>query len=239
MNDASQIALSAEIALMRRTDIIANNIANLSTNGYKGEHLLFAEYLNRTNDGGIGSYVQPLGTVRDTSQGPLSQTGNPLDVAIEGDGYLAVQTPNGTRYTRNGHFQLDAQGEVVTSQGFPILSAGGAPIVVPNGAGAITIGQDGTVVTDQGNAGQIQIATFQNPQAMLATGNNFYSTDQAPGTPTSTKLVQGSLEQANVQPIIEITQLIATERAVSFAKDMSTTEGTRISNAIDRLGKVS
>ena len=239
MNDASQIALSAQIALMRRTDIIANNIANLSSNGYKGEHMVFSEYLSQTNDGAIGSYVNPVGTVRDVSQGPMTQTGNPLDVAVEGDGYLAVQTPQGTQYTRDGHFQLDAQGEIVTAQGYPILGGSGAPIVIPNDSGPITIGQDGTVVTAQGNAGQIQVATFQNPQTMLSVGNNLYTTNESPGTPNVTKLVQGSLEGSNVQPIIELTQLIATEREVGFAKDMTTTEGNRISNAIDRLGKVS
>lgn len=238
MNDASEIALSAQIALLRRTEIIANNIANLSTNGYKGEQLVFSEYLGRTNDGNLGSYVQPAGTVRNMSQGPMAQTGNPLDVAIEGDGFLAVQTPSGTRYSRDGHLQLDAQGELVTPQGYPILGASGAPVVVPNGAGAITIGYDGTVITAQGNAGQIQLATFQNPQALEPAGNNLFNSNEVPGTSTTTKLVQGALEQSNVQPIIEMTQLIATERAVGYAKDMSTTESNRISNAIDRLGKV-
>lgn len=239
MNDAAQIALSAQIALLRRTDIIANNIANLSTNGFKGEQMPFREYLSRTNDGGTGSYVTPAGTVRNMSQGPISQTGNPLDVAIEGDGFLAVQTPNGTQYTRDGHFQLDAQGEIVTTQGNPLLGASGAPIVVPNGAGNITIGYDGTVVTNQGNAGQLQLASFQDNQALQPAGNGLFTSNETPGTPTSTKLVQGALEQSNVQPIIEMIQLIATERAVGYAKDMSTTEGNRISNAIDRLGKVS
>jgi len=239
MNDASQIALSAEIALLRRTNIIANNIANVSTSGFKGEQLLFSEYLSQTNDGSVGSFVAPVGTVRNMRQGPIAQTGNPLDVAIQGDGFLAVQTANGTRYTRNGHFQLDAQGEIVTTQGNPLLGVSGAPIVVPNGAGNITIGYDGTVVTNQGNAGQLQLASFQYPQALEPAGDDLYNASEAPGTPTSTKLVQGALEQSNVQPIIEITQLIETERAVGYAKDMSSTESTRISNAIDRLGKVS
>src|SRR5579863_508400 len=96
MNDASQIALSAEIALLRRTNIIANNIANVSTSGFKGEQLLFSEYLSQTNDGSVGSFVAPVGTVRNMRQGPIAQTGNPLDVAIQGDGFLAVQTANGT-----------------------------------------------------------------------------------------------------------------------------------------------
>jgi len=239
MNDSSQIALSAQIALLRRSDIIANNVANLSTNGYKGEHLVFAEYLNSTQDGGVGSYVDPVGTVRDLSQGPISQTGNPLDVAIEGNGFLAVQTPQGTRYTRDGHFQLDAQGEIVTAQGYPVLSSSGAPIVISNGTGPITIGQDGTVATGDSSAGQLQIATFQNGQALLPAGNNLFDSNEAPGTPTSTSLVQGALEGSNVQAIIEMTRLIDTERAVSYAKDMSTSESTRINNALDHLGKVS
>jgi flagellar basal-body rod protein FlgF len=239
MNASSQIALSAQRALMRQTEVIANNIANMSSNGFKGQHLVFSEYLGNTNDGGVGSYVHAVGTVRDVSQGPVVRTGNPLDVAIEGDGYLAVQTPNGTRYTRDGHMQLDAQGEVVTSQGYQVLSTSGAPIVVPNGAGQITIGPDGAVITDQGNAGQIQVATFQNMQSMLNAGSNLYTTDEAPGTPTKTTLVQGSLEESNVQPIVEMTELLSSERSVSFIKDMTQTENTRVSNAIDRLGKVS
>jgi len=238
MSDATQIALSAQIALMRHTEIIANNVANLSTNGYKAERMVFAEHLARVSDGGLGSYVQTRGTVRDTSQGPITQTNNPLDVALEGDGYLAVQTPNGIRYTRNGHFQLDAQGQIVTSQGFAVLDGSGSPITIPSGATDITIGIDGTILTSQGRTGQLQLDQFQNAQAMLATGNGLYDTSEGPAPATGARVVQGSLEQSNVLPIIEMTQLIAAERAVNFVKDFTATEGNRISNAIDRLGKV-
>jgi len=237
MNDASSIALSAQLALMRQADVIANNLANLSTTGFKGQHVLFAEYLSQTSSGAPASYVQELGTIRDPSQGGFTQTGNPLDVAIQGDGYLAVDTPLGQRFTRNGHFQLDTDGQVVTSQGYPVLSDGGSPLVIPQGSGEITIGADGNVTTPQGAVGRLQVVTFGNNQALTPTANGFFSTDQTPQPTTDAKIVQGALENSNVQPIVEITHLIAVQRGVEYAKDFTDTQGTMISNALDRLGK--
>jgi flagellar basal-body rod protein FlgF len=237
MNDASSIALSAQLAQMHQADVIANNLANLSTTGFKGQHLLFAEYLGQTTNGAPASYVQQLGTIRDPSQGGLSQTGNPLDVAIQGDGYFTIDTPLGQRFTRNGHFQLDADGQVVTSQGYPVLSDGSSPLVIPQGAGEITIGADGNVTTPQGAVGQLQVVTFGNNQALTPTANGFFSTDQAPQPSGDAKTVQGSLENSNVQPIVELTNLIAVQRGVEFAKDFMDTQATMTSGAIDRLGK--
>src|ERR1051326_272211 len=116
MNDASAIALSAQLAVLHQTDVIANNLANLSTTGFKGEHVLFSQFLTQTSDGTPVSYVEEQGTARDPSQGPIPTPGNPLDVAIRGDGYFTVESPLGPRYTRNGHFQLDSQGQIITSQ---------------------------------------------------------------------------------------------------------------------------
>ena len=237
MNDASSIALSAQMAVMHQADVIANNLANLSTTGFKGQHILFAEYLSQTASGAPASYVQELGTSRDSSQGGLTQTGNPLDVAIQGAGYFAVDTPLGQRFTRNGHFQLDTDGQVVTSQGYAVLSDGGSPLVIPQGSGEITIGADGNVTTPQGAVGRLQAVTFANDQALTPTANGFFSTDQAPQPAADTKIVQGSLENSNVQPIIELTHLIAVQRGVEFAKDFMDTQASMTSTAIDRLGK--
>jgi flagellar basal-body rod protein FlgF len=238
MNDASTVALSAQLAALHQTDVIANNLANLSTTGFKGEHLLFAQYLSQASDGTPLSYVQELGTARDTSQGPITQTGNPLDVAIQGDGFFTVQTPLGPRYTRNGHFQLDADRQIVTSQGYPVLTDSGSPLAVPEGAGPITIGADGSVGTaGQGSVGSIGIATFQNPQAVMPTAGGLYTTDQPPQAATGTRLVQGSFEGSNVEPIIEITRLIAAERNVDYTKTFINAQASQTSNALDRLGK--
>jgi flagellar basal-body rod protein FlgF len=237
MNDASTVALSAQLAALHQTDVIANNLANLSTTGFKGQHLLFAQYLSQSGDGAPLAYVQELGTARDTSQGPITQTGNPLDVAIQGDGFFTVQTPLGPRYTRNGHFQLDADRQIVTSQGYPVLTDSGSPLVVPEGAGQITIGADGSISTKQGSVGTIGVASFANPQAILPTAGGLYTTDQTPQPTPETRLVQGSFEGSNVEPIIEITRLLSAERNVDYTKTFINAQANQTSNALDRLGK--
>jgi flagellar basal-body rod protein FlgF len=238
MNDPSTIALSAQIALLRKTDMLSNNLANLSTNGFKGQEMIFTEYLGKASDGKQASYVQDLGTARDTREGPITQTGNPLDVAVEGSGFLVVDTPLGPRYTRDGHFQIDSQGQIVTSQGYPVQSDANTPIAIPDNTRAITIGQDGTVVAAGSTIGKLQVVTFPNEQALVPTGANSFSTDQTPQpAPATTRIVQGSLEGSNVEPVLELTQLISANRAISYTHDFTQAEATRVSNAIDRLGK--
>jgi flagellar basal-body rod protein FlgF len=237
MNDASSVALSAQLAALHEADVIANNLANMSTTGFKGQHVAFAQFLSQTSDGTQIAYVQEQGVARDPSQGTLTTTGNRLDVAIRGEGYFTVQTPLGDRYTRNGHFQLDSSGQIVTSQGYPVLSEGGSPLVVPQGSGEITIGGDGSVSTLQGQIGKLGLATFPDQQAMTETAGGYFMTDQAPQAPTDTKLMQGSLEGSNVEPIIEITRLLSAQRSVDNTKTFVNTLATQTSNAIDRLGK--
>src|SRR5262249_30237242 len=127
METASYVALSSQMALTRQLDIVANNLANASTPAFKAERVLFAEFV--TQAGGPSS-VQDFGTPRDTKQGALSRTGNPLDVALQGSGYFALQTPLGVRYTRNGRFQLDPNGQVVNAQGYALLD-GTSPLTLP------------------------------------------------------------------------------------------------------------
>ena len=238
MNDPSTIALSSQVALLRMTDMLANNLANLSSNGFKGQEMIFEEYLGQASDGKRASYVQDIGTARDMREGPITQTGNPLDVAIEGGGYLVVQTPLGPRYTRDGHFQLDAQGQIVTSQGYPVQSDANTPINIPDTTRAITIGPDGSVVTPEGSAGKLQLVGFANDQKLMPAGSNLFASDQAPqAAPANTTVVQGSLEGSNVEPVLEITRLIAANRSISYTHDFTNAEAGRVSNAIDHLGK--
>jgi len=237
MNDASLVALSAQLAALQRTSVIANNVANLSTTGFKGEHLLFVEYLSQANGGTPASYVQQFGTTRDTSQGPITRTGNSLDVAIQGDGFFTVQTPLGPRYTRNGRFQLDATRQIVTSQGYPVLSDTGSPMVVPDGASQIAIGGEGSVSTEQGTVGRLGLAAFASQQAIMPTAGGLYTTDQTPQAPANSKLVQGALEGSNVEPIIEITRLLTAERIVDYTKIFVNAQASQTSNALERLGK--
>ena len=232
-------SMSGAKYLLERQATLSNNLANLSTNGFKGQEMIFTEYLGKASDGKKASYVQDLGTARDTREGPITQTGNPLDVAVEGSGFLVVDTPLGPRYTRDGHFQIDSQGQIVTSQGYPVQSDANTPIAIPDNTRAITIGQDGTVVTTGGGVvGKLQVVTFANEQALVPTSANSFSTDQTPQpAPPTTRLVQGALEGSNVEPVLELTQLISANRAISYTHDFTQAEATRVTNAIDRLGK--
>lgn len=239
MNDASSVALSAQLAVLHESDVIANNLANISTTGYKGQHLAFSQYLSQTSDGTPVAYVQEQAIARDPSQGTITTTNNRLDIAIRGEGYFTVQTPLGDRYTRNGHFQLDSTNQVVTSQGYAVLTDNGAPIIVPQGTGEITIGADGSVSTPKaGQIGKLGVITFADQQAMTETSGGYYTTTQATQPkPDETKLMQGSLEGSNIEPIIEITRLLNAQRSVDYTKTFVQTLASQTSNAIDRLGK--
>jgi flagellar basal-body rod protein FlgF len=239
MNDASSVALSAQLAVLHETDIIANNLANLSTTGFKGQHVAFAQFLSRTSDGTPIAYVQEQGVSRDPSQGPINTTGNRLDVAIRGTGYFTIQTPLGDRYTRDGHFQLDSTGQIVTSQGYPVLSDGGSPLLVPDRSGEITIAADGGVSTLQGQIGKLGLVTFPNEQAMTETAGGYFMTDQASEpAPEATRLMQGALEGSNVEPIVEISRLIGSQHNVEYSKTFVDVLAQETNSAIDHLGKV-
>ena len=239
METASYIALSSQMALFRQLDVVANNIANASTPAFKAERVLFAEFLDRQRPTGAPplSFVQDFGSARDNSQGPLTRTANPLDVALQGDGYFKLQTPLGVRYTRAGRFQLDPSGQIVNAQGYALLGSGDAPINLPTDAADITITRDGTVSTAQGEAGRITVATFADERTLTPAAGGLYVTDAQPTT-AETPVLQGMVEESNVQPIIEMTRLMNISRNFGFAKDLGDGEADRARNAIDKLGKV-
>jgi flagellar basal-body rod protein FlgF len=237
MDTTTYVALSGQFARDQEMAVMANNIANMSSPGFKAERMMFSEYLAQTLAGNAISYVTQAGNNHDMSQGALSQTGNPLDVALNGDGWLAITTSNGTSYTRDGHLQLDAQGELITSNGNLLQGDGGAPIVVPPNSGTITIAPDGTVSTQQGTIGHIPVVAFANPQAMTAEANGLYDTTEAPQPVTNTQIMQGALEGSNIQPVLAITRLMNAAREMTAAKNFSDAENTRLKTAIERLGK--
>ncbi|MBV9523810.1 MAG: flagellar basal-body rod protein FlgF [Alphaproteobacteria bacterium] len=237
MQAATYIALSSQMALTRQMDVVANNLANASTPAFKAEHVLFAEYLDR-NGSASESFVQDFGSVRDTSQGAITPTGNSLDIALQGAGYLKIDTPLGGRYTRNGRLQLDANGQLVTSQGYAVLGSGDQPITVPSDAKTITITRDGTISTDQGGAGQIEVLKFDDERALRPASAGLYVTEAQPTPASDAIILQGMVEESNVQPIIEMTRLMKISQNYSSAKDLMDGENSRAINAIDKLGKV-
>jgi len=251
MENASFVALSRQMVLQRQMDLIANNIANVSTPAFKGERLVFAEYLAQTDpmaaaDQSKLSYVEDVGQVRDTSNGSFTPTGNSLDLAIRGSGYFVVDTPLGQRFTRNGRFTLDANGRIVTSEGYAVLDSNSQPLVVPPDASDIQIAQDGTVTvkepgipTVETQIGQINLVQFNNEQAMKMGGNGLYSSTETPQPAPSSAIVQGMVEEANVQPVLELTRMIGTQRAFDSAENLIRADDQMETDAIDKLTRTS
>jgi flagellar basal-body rod protein FlgF len=246
MDNSLLVSLSQQLAAYRAMDVIANNIANVSTPGFKREAAKFEEFVTmmRPAEGQTGpqsvSFVKDAGVMRDISQGNVEQTGAPYDVAIAGKGFFAVQTPAGMRYTRDGHFSLDGNGNLVTSQGYQVQGDGGAITIAPTD-GEINIAPDGTissVVRGVGNQlGKLKVVDFADNSILVKQGANLYSTGQTPTTPANVNLRQGALEASNVQPVIEISHMIEVMRAYEATASLSKSEEDMLSQAIDKLGQ--
>jgi flagellar basal-body rod protein FlgF len=236
MTIASTIVLSSQMALETQMDVLANNIANQSTPGYKAEQIDFAQYV-QPDGTSTDAYVQTTGTSRDLKQGPISKTGNQLDVALQGPGFLQVKTATGTEYTRNGQFQLDAQNEIVTPQGYQVLSAAGQPILLPAGATAVTIAQDGTIASGKAVLGQVGVVNFAQPGQLVPAGAGLFVTDQTAQPATGTKVMQGMIEGSNVEPIIAMAQLMAAARQAGSVKEYLSSQASLEQNALQTLGK--
>ncbi|KAA5606759.1 flagellar basal-body rod protein FlgF [Roseospira marina] len=241
MQTPSYIALSRQTALWRQMDVVANNIANMNTPGFKGESLMFSEYRtpSRGTDSAFAdmlSYTYDFGSHRDVALGPMEQTGNPLDLAINGPGYFEVETDFGRFYTRNGRFMLDADGMVVTGQGHPVLSTNGTPFFVAPNERDIVIARDGTVSTENGAIGQLNIVSFEDEQALLRVQAGLYDAgEQDPQAAEGLAIEQGMLEGSNVEPTREITRLIDTQRAYEAVQKLIEDESDRQQRAIKAL----
>jgi flagellar basal-body rod protein FlgF len=247
MQASSLVLTSYQDSLTRAMDVVANNVANSNTTGFKRQELLFETLINRPtpNVNDTILFGADRGTLRDTAPGTLVTTGNPLDVAIQGQGYFPVQTPNGTRYTRNGSFVLNAQGEIVTPAGEKLLGDGEQAIALPEGSDDIHIGSDGIVTVFNGSdkdamqIGKIKIIKFANEQQLQPSGNNLYTTTQTPQPiDADSSIVQGVVEQSNVKTVNEITNMISILRSYQQVVHLLDLDHQRQSSAIDRLGKV-
>ncbi len=235
MESPTLITLSRQLTLRREMDVIANNIANMNTPSYKGEKMMFVEYLVEPQKDQPLSFVQDYGMVRDMTEGPLATTNNPLDIAISGEGFFSVETEDGTRYTRSGRFQLDRDGQVTNQLGQPLLTAGGQPIVVPPGSGPITIASDGTLSAGTQVLGTIGLVTFDKPKEMQREANNLFKTDEPPQPVADSQIMQGMLEESNVSGITEMTKMIEIHRRYTSNQRLMQQEHDRIRRSISRL----
>lgn len=258
MIPALWVARTGLDAQQNQLDVISNNLANVSTNGYKRSRAVFEDLLYQTVrqpgaqssqqtqiPSGLqyGTGVRPVATVKLHTQGNVQHTGNPLDVAIQGEGFLQVTMPDGTvAYTRDGSLQKDNQGQLVSSSGYPVEPA----ITIPSNATSVTIAKDGTVsITVQGQTattqvGSLQVATFVNPSGLQAIGENLFletassgtATPQTPGTNGAGTLNQNYVEASNVNVAEELVGLIQTQRAYEFNSKV-------VSTADSMLGRLS
>jgi flagellar basal-body rod protein FlgF len=243
MENAQLISLSRQIALQRQMDVVANNMANINTTGFKAENMLFEDYLMpkaRDNDfGGLDHdlhYTEDWATTHDMSTGSIEQTGNPLDVALSGNGFLTVQTPQGPRYTRNGSLQLDASGTLVDLNGNPVLGESG-PIQFDSADTDISIADNGAITTSQGSKGKLAVVEFADPQQLAREGNNYYSGPA--GTPAvDTHIVQGSIERSNVSGVSAMADMIRVERAYQTLANLMQRQDDLRGTAVQRLGDV-
>ena len=243
MSSVGAILLSDQIATQRAVDVVANNLANSTTTGFKRQGVQFETYISRQTPTQSTAYVYDRATFRDLAPGTISSTGNALDLAIQGEGYFQVQTPQGIQYTRDGAFHTDNQGQIVTSSGMPVLDEGGQAMTVPGDATDIIITRDGFVTVQSGTGtsrselGKIGIVSFANAEGLDPTESNLLTTTQAATTVEEPVLIQGAIEDSNVSPVVEITNLITLQRAYERAANLATQENSRILSAIETLSK--
>jgi flagellar basal-body rod protein FlgF len=244
MDNSLLISLSQQIAAYRSMDVIANNIANASTPGFKRESAKFETYVTTVppSEGQSGpqtvSFVKDAGTVRDIAQGNINATGAPLDIAINGKGFFTIATPNGERYTRDGHFSLNGAGQIVTTDGYALQGEGGAITITPTD-GEIRISSDGVISSvvngTLNQLGKLRLTDFADERAMTAEGANLFASAQA-GTPARATVVQGALEASNVQPVLEISKMIEVMRAYEATATLSKSREDLARDAITKLG---
>jgi flagellar basal-body rod protein FlgF len=252
MENTLLIGLSRQTVLERQLDVVANNIANVNTAGFKADSSLFEEYLmpGAHEDRFVGSdrrlsYVQDRGTFRNFSQGASEQTKNPLDVAVTGDGFLVVQTAAGERYTRDGGMQINSQGQLVTVAGNPVLGTAG-PIVFQPTDHDVNVSPDGTITVVEGNGrtdalrGKLRLVSFADAQKLLKEGSNLYSAGEGGVAQADTKsqVQQGYIEKSNVNSVAEMSRMIEVTRAYTQISTLLQQESDLHKSAIEKLADV-
>ncbi len=238
MENATYAGITRQHGLMSEMRTIANNIANASTTGFKAEEVMFSEYVSRLG-GDHASLSMATANVRNTvqSQGGLAQTGGPFDLAIEGEGFFLIDTPNGERLTRAGAFTPNGDGDLVTMDGYPVLDAGGAPVFIPQGAGAIGIAPDGTISAGGNPIGQIGLVVPADPLKMTREGGTMFNPQGDYDAAIDGRMMQGFLEESNVNPITQISRMIEVQRAYELGQSFMEKEDERIRGVIQSVGR--
>jgi len=245
MQNASNIALSRLVAQQRSLDVTATNIANTGTPGFKAERVLFADWLDpqrktvAPRGGLVVAYTQDHATYRKQEAGALAHTANPFDLAIGGSGYFTVQTARGPMLTRAGHFGLQPNGSVGDSDGNALLDTAGQPVRVSPTDTRIQIASDGTISSENGTLGKIGVVQPADVNRMQAQGGRLLRAETATAQTVQPHIIQGAVEESNVQAVEETTLMMGEMREFQFASEFVQSESERQQSAIDKLTRQS
>lgn len=237
MDAAIYATLGRQSGLMREMQVVANNIANISTTGFRREGVVFAEHVVRMDAGASLSMAHATGRQIDLSQGGLTQTGGAFDMAIEGEGFFLIQTPEGQRLTRAGNFTPNAEGELVTMDGNRLLDAGGAPVFVPPGVGKVGMGADGTLSAGGQPIGRIGLWQPVDPKDLQHRSGTLFAADGGVEPAEGASVMQGFLEESNVNPVSEIARMITVQRAYEAGQAFLDREDSRVRGVIQALSR--
>lgn len=242
MSNAIYTMLGRQQGLMQEMQVVANNLANSSTTGYKSDRAMFGEFLVSTGSqssslsmGGLAGHSFAM------AQGALKITGGQLDLAIQGDGFFLVDAPQGQRLTRAGNFQISPDGKLVDANGSALLSAGGSPINIPQNASQIRIASDGTVSVSSGDGippqdvGQVGVVTVDQEATLVRDSNSYFSAPDGHRPAENNEIVQGALEQSNVSPVLEVARMIEVQRAYEAGQTLFEREDQRIGQIISAI----
>ncbi len=241
MEIVSNVAASRLVAQQRVMDVIADNIANASTPGFKTERMQFSDWLSKQRGTDVPqgdrsiAYTQDRATWRDLRAGTLTHTNNPFDLGITSDGYFTVRTARGPRLTRDGRFGLMPDGTMANGAGNAVLDNNGQPITLSPADTQITIAGDGTISSENGQLAKVGVVQPTDPMQLAAEGDTLFSSGSTTAPVTSPGLVQGSIEDSNVQPVLEMTRMIDGERQFQFMTQLIQAESDREQSAIDKL----
>lgn len=246
MDNTKYVALSRQMGLWKQMDIVSNNMANMNTSGFKQDEAIFTSYLVETKKAeGFGKvpviFTQDFGIFKDFQEGAFQETGNQLDVAIQGDGFFALETTQGERYTRKGQFSLDYEGKIVTKEGDVLLSENSEPFFIAPGEKEIYISESGEVSTENGVIGRLKVVAFADNQKLKKIGNTMFENVNGNTMEVGVadvRIKQRMIEKSNVEPIVEMSKMIKLQRSYEYVQQMIDEEHERLSNTINTYAQL-
>ncbi|MEQ9175557.1 MAG: flagellar hook-basal body complex protein [Roseovarius indicus] len=237
METAGYTTLTRQTGLLNEMQVIANNIANASTTGYRQEGLIFSEYVTGGENAPSVSMARTSAHIISMQQGALTQTGGTYDFAIEGPGFFMIETAEGERLTRAGSFSTSAEGTLVTPDGNRVLDAGGAPLFVPPDAAGFSVSADGTISADGRPLGQLGLVQPVDPLDLVRESGVMFRAEGDLEPVENGKIVQGFLENANVEPVLQITRMIEVQRAYELGQSFLDAENDRVREALRAMSR--